>query len=284
MIEPFAPVVAVAAGQRPYFVSLVGTYALPSGRPRIEGTALGWALRRARGLPAISQYTKARIEADIGVPQASVVPLAVRAEDFFQSTPRVREPGLIVSVGEPKPRKGYDLMLEAFATLRSEGIADRYVIVGPYNSSSPYVQQLQTRINAPDLQGRVTFTGVVSQEELAAWYHRARLVVMPYRSWKSDFEGFGLVLLEANACGTPVVSTRDSGAEEPVVHDMNGLLVAPDNVRELLRAVRGLLTDDARWEVLAAGARRRVAAMTWRRSVDQLLDIYAGSLGYRLDE
>ena len=50
------------------------------------------------------------------------------------------------------------------------------------------------------------------------------------------------------------------------------------------RAVRGLLTDDARWEVLAAGARRRVAAMTWRRSVDQLLDIYAGSLGYRLDE
>ena len=125
---------------------------------------------------------------------------------------------------------------------------------------------------------------MVSQQELAEWYHRARLVVMPYRSWKSDFEGFGLVLLEANACGTPVVSTRDCGAEEPVIHNMNGLLVAPDNASALLRAVRELLTDDARWEALAAGARRRVAAMTWRRSVDQLLDIYAGSLGYRLDE
>ena len=284
MIEPFAPVVAAASGQRPYFVSLVGTYALPSGRPRIEGMALRWALRRARGLPAISRYTRERIEADTGVLQASEVPLAVRADDFAQSNPPVREPGLIVSVGEPKPRKGYDVMLEAFATLRSEGVADRYVIVGPYNSSSPYVQRLQARINALDLQGRVTFTGVVSQQELAEWYHRARLVVMPYRSWKSDFEGFGLVLLEANACGTPVVSTRDCGAEEPVVHNMNGLLVAPDNASELLRAVRELLTDDARWEALAAGARRRVAEMTWRRSVDQLLDIYAGALGYRLDE
>ena len=284
MIEPFAPVVAVAAGQRPYFVSLVGTYGLPSGRPRIEGIALRCALRRARGLPAISRYTRERIEADAGVLQASVVPLAVRAEDFAQSNPPVRESGLIVSVGEPKPRKGYDLMLEAFAALRSEGVADRYVIVGPYNSSSPYVQRLQSRINALDLQDQVTFTGVVSQQELAAWYHRARLVVMPYRSWKNDFEGFGLVLLEANACGTPVVSTRECGAEEPVVHNMNGVLVAPDNESELLRAVRELLMDDVRWEALAAGGRRRVATMTWRRSVDQLLDVYAESLGYRLDE
>ena len=283
MVEPYAPAVAVAAGRRPFFVSLVGTYSLPSGRPWMERWSLRWALRRARGLPAISGYTRRRVERDAGVHRASVAPLAVRAEDFRRREPPPREPRLVVSVGECKPRKGFDLALEAFARLRSEGVAERYVIVGPNDASSPYVQQLRARVRELGLVGCVTLTGTVSQDELVDWYYRARVVTMPYRSWGSDFDGFGLVLLEANACGTPVVSARDSGAEEPVIHDQNGLLVPPNDVPALTDALRTVLTDAVRWQALAAGARRRADELTWRRSAQRLLDVYAQALGRRLD-
>ncbi len=283
MVEPYAPAVAVAAGRRPYFVSLVGTYSLPSGRPWVERWPLRWALGRARGLPAISGYTRRRVERDTGVRRASVVPLAVRADDFQRDDPSPREPRLLLSVGECKPRKGYDLALEAFARLRSEGAADRYVIVGPTNASSPYVARLRARIRELGLVGCVTLTGAVSQDELVDWYYRARVVTMPYRVWGSDFDGFGLVLLEANACGTPVVSARDSGAEEPVIHGENGLLVPANDVPALTDALRTVLADADRWQGLAAGARRRADAMTWRRSAEQLLDVYAQALGRRID-
>lgn len=283
MIEPFAPVVAAAAGRRPYFISLHGTYAISSGRSRIERFPLRWALRRARGLPANSGYTRRRVERDSGAPNASVVPLAVRTDDFSREDPPQRDHGLIVSVGECKPRKGYDLALEAFARLKAEGAADRYVVVGLSDPSSPYVARLLARIEELGLGAHVTLTGSVSHDELVTWYHRARVVTMPFRLSGSDFDGFGLVLLEANACGTPVVSTRDSGAEEPVFHDENGLLVPPNDVTALTEALRTVMTDPFRWEALAAGARRRAGAMTWRRSTQRLLDVYAHALGSRLE-
>lgn len=283
MVEPYAPGVALAAGRRPYLVSLVGTYSIPSGRPRMERWLLRWALRRARGLPAISGYTRRRVESDANVRQTSVVPLAVRAEDFQRQHRPPREPGLIVSVGECKPRKGFELALEAFAHLKSQGVAHRYVIVGPVSPSSPYVKRLRTRIRELGLDRAVSLTGVVTEDELVDWYHRARVVTMPYRLAGSDFDGFGLVLLEANACGTPVVSARDSGAEEPVIHDQNGLLVPPNDVPALTDALRTVLTDASRWRKLANGGRRRADEMTWRRSAQQLLDVYAQSLGRRLD-
>ena len=283
MIEPYAPVVAAAAGRRPYFISLHGTYAISSGRPRIERVPLRWALRRASGLPANSGYTRTRVESDSGARRASVVPLAVRAEDFRPDEPPRREPGLIVSVGESKPRKGYDLALEAFARLRAEGAADRYVIVGLCDPNSPYVARLRARIGELGLGAHVTLTGSVSHEELVDWYHRARVVTMPYRLSGSDFDGFGLVLLEANACGTPVVSTLDSGAEEPVTHGGNGLLVPPNDVPALTDALHTILTDANSWIALATGARRRADEMTWRRSTQRLLDVYAQALGKRLE-
>ena len=283
MVEPYAPAVAAAAGRRPYFVSLHGTYAISSGRPRIERLPLRWALRRARGLSSNSGYTRRRVENDSGAQRASVVPLAVRSEDFRCDDPPQRERGLIVSVGECKPRKGYDLAIEAFARLKADGVAHRYVIIGLSDASSPYVTRIRSRIRELGLGSSVTLTGAVSQDDLVDWYYRARVVTMPYRLWGTDFDGFGLVLLEANACGTPVVSARDSGAEEPVVHDQTGLLVPPNDVPALTDALRAVLTDAGRWQALAAGACRRADEMTWRRSAQQLLDVYAQALGRRLD-
>lgn len=279
MVEPYAPAVALAAGRRPLFVSLVGTYSVPSSRDRLESLLLRGAMRRARRLIAISRYTEQRVQRDTGFTHTTVVPLAVRAADFAAPDPPVaREPGLMVAVGEPKPRKGFDMAVEAFAAVHARLPQSRFVIVGPYAPSSRFVARLRDRIEALGLGTAVTLTGAVSHDELVRWYARASAVVMPYRSVGRDFEGFGLVLLEAGACGAPVVSTRDSPAEEIVTHGQSGLLVPPDDIAELEAALAGLLTSPDECRRLGEGGRVRAAAMTWERSAARLIEVYERAL------
>lgn len=279
MVEPYAPAVALAAGRRPLFVSLVGTYSVPSSRDKLESRLLRWAMRRARRLIAISRYTEQRVRQDTGFVHTTVVPLAVRADEFAPpDPPAAPEPGLVLAVGEPKPRKGFDVALEAFAAVHARLPQSRFVIVGPYAPSSRFVSQLHERIHSLGLQEAVTLTGAVSHDELVGWYSRAAVVVMPYRSVGRDFEGFGLVLLEAGACGAPVISSRDSPAEEIVAHGESGLLVPPGDVAALESAMVRVLTSPDERRRLADGNRGRAAEMTWERSTAQLIDVYEQSL------
>ena len=236
-------------------------------------------MRRARRLIAISRYTEQRVRRDTGFTHTTVVPLAVRAEEFAAPDPPVApEPGLVLAVGEPKPRKGFDVALEAFAAVRARVPRAHFVIVGPYAPRSSFVARLQQRIHALGLEDDVVLTGAVSHDELVGWYARASVVVMPYRSVGRDFEGFGLVLLEAGACGVPVISSRDSPAEEIVTHGESGLLVPPGDVTALESAIVRVLTSPDNRRRLAIGNRARAADMTWERSTAQLIDVYEQSL------
>ena len=280
MVEPYAPAVALAAGRRPLFVSLVGTYSVPSSRDWLESRMLRLAMRRARRLIAISRYTEQRVRRDTEFTHTTVVPLAVRADEFaVPDPPPAREPGLVLAVGEPKPRKGFDVALEAFAAVHARLAQSRFAIVGPYAPSSSFVGRLRERIAGLGLEDDVTLTGAVSHDELVRWYARASAVVMPYRSVGRDFEGFGLVLLEAGACGAPVISSLDSPAEEIVAHGETGLLVTPGDVAELEIALAGLLTSPDECRRLGEGGRARAATMTWERSTAQLIDVYEQTLG-----
>ncbi len=284
MVEPYAAAVALAAGRHPLFISLVGTYAVPSSRDWLEARMLRWAMRRARRLIAISRYTEQRVRQDTGFDQTSVVPLAVRAEDFAPPEPPVtREPALVLSVGEPKPRKGYDTVVEAFATLHERVPESRYVIVGQYSPRSPFVTRLRARIDELGLGDAVTLTGSVSHDELVRWYHRASVVVMPYQAIGRDFEGFGLVLLEAGVCGAPVISTHDSHAAESVADGASGLLVPPGDVDALSTAIERVVTMPQEQRRLATGGHERALGMTWHRSTAQLLDVYADAMGRRIE-
>ncbi len=283
MVEPYAPSVGLAAGGRPYAVSLVGTYAVPSRRPPVEAWLLRRALRRARVLTAISAHTESKVRADTGLEHTAVVPLGVDAGEFTVADPPLREPRLIVSVGEVKPRKGVDLVVEAVAGLRAELPGLRYAIVGPYRDASPFVQKLRRRIRALRLTDAVTMTGSVSHNDLVDWYHRAAVVAMPFRADGADFEGFGLVLLEAGAAGAPVIGARESAAEETVQDARNGLLVPPGDVTALANAIRCVLTDTALADRLSAGGHARAAEMSWDRSTERMLDVYARAFGRRVE-
>ncbi len=137
----------------------------------------------------------------------------------------------------------------------------RLVIVGRGDA----VPGLERQVAKLGLERAVEFRGFVTEEEKVALYRGARVFVNP-----SEKEGWGLTILEANACGVPAVASDVPGLRDSVRHDHTGLLVPHGDVEALAASLGRVLTDDIVWERLRAGALRWAANYTWDAVTDQM--------------
>jgi phosphatidylinositol alpha-1,6-mannosyltransferase len=204
---------------------------------------LTWLARRVyRGASTVfaNSHNSARLlTRNWGVPEAKVrvVYPGVDAQRFRPDVDgaalrsRVAGPGDVVflSVGRLQRRKGHDLVLQALARLRGRMPGVRYVIVG----DGPHQHQLEADVQALGLSDIVHFAGPALAEDLPAWYAAADVFVMPNRSDGVDFEGFGIVFLEAAAAGLPVIGGRSGGVPEAVEDNVTGRLIDGTDVADL---------------------------------------------------
>ena len=159
----------------------------------------------------------------------------VRAQLGWQERP------VILTAGRLHRRKGQDMMIRALSTIR-EAIPDvLFAIVGDGHELG-YLKQLTQDENQ---QGHVLFMGNVSDEVLKQAYQQADLFVLPNRQIGTDIEGFGMVLLEAQACGTPVVAGASGGTAETMSIPETGQVVPCDGPDDLASLVVQLLLDPA---------------------------------------
>lgn len=176
----------------------------------------------------------------------------------------------ILYVGQIKPHKNLDRLIEAFAVLRSE-LADskkyknlKLIIIGDAISKHPY---LRLRVVRCGVQKDVRFLGFVPGRALQVFYEAAVIFASP-----SLYEGFGLPPLEAMANGTPVVASNT--ASLPEVLDEAALLVNPENVFEIARAMKTLLTDQPlRQHVIEKGL-EQVKKFSWSTAAEGVLRVY----------
>ncbi len=172
----------------------------------------------------------------------------------------------MLSVGTVQPRKNYVRLIEALAALRADGFPElELVIVGGRGWLEDPIYAALERFG---LTNAVRFTGFAEDSDLPALYTLAVLAALP-----SLYEGFGLPVLEAMACGTPVVTSTVSSL--PEVAGDAALMVDPLDVGAVAEALRRLLTDEALRGDLRARGLARAATFTWDRSARQLLDVYA---------
>jgi phosphatidylinositol alpha-1,6-mannosyltransferase len=224
----------------------------------------GPAVRRRLSIPdvwiAISKYTRGLLEA-WGVPRGRVriVHPAVKApgrgapESVLYDISRPEgEPVRLLSVCRLVERKGVQDVLEAVKMLRKRGANVTYEVVG----DGPYRSVLERKRHELGLEEVVVFRGRCGDAERDAAFRACDIfVLMPFEADDGDVEGFGIVFLEAGACGKPVIGSRSGGIPEAVADDETGLLVEPRSTFEIAEAVQRLSFDrDLRERLGQAGA------------------------------
>lgn len=177
---------------------------------------------------------------------------------------------MLLTVGRLVPRKGVDTVLRALPRLIAAVPEVQYVVAG----TGPDRERLKQLAVRRGVRDHVHFVGYVADADLPLYYSAADLFVMPAREAPPDVEGFGLVFLEANACGTPVVGARTGGIPDAVVEGKTGLLVPPSDPTALTEALSTLLQDPERRSVLSQqGRAHAVGPANWDRVASRAYDL-----------
>lgn len=178
----------------------------------------------------------------------------------------------VLFVGRIQPLKGVELALEALAEVLAspgEDRAELVVIGGPSGPRGPEtLGRLRRRAAEPDLAGRVSFVPPQPHELLATWYRSADVAIVPSRS-----ESFGLVALEAAACGVPVVATDVGGLRSLVDDGETGYLVSDRRPSAFAAPLGRLLADGQLATRLGSAAARRGRRYTWAAAGRRLRDL-----------
>jgi glycosyltransferase involved in cell wall biosynthesis len=210
----------------------------------------------------------------IGIPRTriSVVPCGVDLVRFTPDGPRARRGAKhrLVAVGRLVPRKGFDLAITALAQLPDTELV---VAGGPERgrlSADPEFQRLRQLAERLGVANRVRWPGQVGRKDMPALLRSADAVLCT--PW---YEPFGIVPLEAMACGVPVVAAAVGGISDTVVEGITGDLVGPRQPKDLARKVRTLLDNPAlRAAYGSAGRDRALARYSWDRVAIDTLRAY----------
>lgn len=263
-------------------------FRLPETFPRAQGAylraATRRAVRRAAALIAVSEFTRRELIELVGADPARVfsVPngcdpacrvLSADAVEAWRVRTRLPE-RFILTVGTLQPRKNLGTLIEAYARLRGQDpTAPELLIAGAPGWGG---EDLAGQTRALGIAEQVRFTGYVPGEDLPLLYNAATLFAYPSR-----YEGFGLPVVEAMACGTPVVLAAASSL--PEVAGGAGLAVDPGDSEAWAGALAALLADPDRRAAMRAAGLARAARFTWERAARETVAVYrrarAGAAG-----
>ncbi len=205
----------------------------------------------------------------------SVIPCGVNL-DLFQPVDKRKARrqlgldgnGVVLFVGRMEPSKGIDRLLMAMTRLEQK-LDVRLVIVGGDGPGEPEADRLRRLSRELGIEDSVTFVGTISQKELPLYYSAADACAIP-----SYYESFGLVALEALACGTPLVATRVGCIESVVREGESGCVVADNSPRRLADAIGALLSKADAGAETATSIRATVTAFSWANIAAAMIEEY----------
>lgn len=238
-------------------------------------TVVPWSIGRATHIVADSQATKEDLINIWKVDPARITVIYSGVGSGFKPVTagrqisQVREKynlgqtPYLLSVGTLQPRKNYQMLIQAFAPVAGH-YPHSLVIAG---GKGWLFDQILAEATSLGIEDRVRFVGFVDDDDLPALYSEATLFVFP-----SMYEGFGLPLLEAMACGVPVLSANASCL--PEVAGEAALLLPPHSTKKWTSSMMALLDDPSRRTRMVANGFRQARRFTWHKAARQLLLLY----------
>jgi glycosyltransferase involved in cell wall biosynthesis len=252
-------------------------------RLQLQATVANTVRRAARVL-TVSEFSRQRIMAAYDVPAERIEVIYNAVSPHFRPVqPKVAfntvsekfgvQWPYVLSVGDLQPRKNQIGLIAAFEELieKHPQLPHHLVLVGKPTWFAPKVYQAAKR---SAISNRIHFTDFVNDEDLLHLYNAAELVVYP-----SFYEGFGLPILEAQACGRAVACSNTSAM--PEVADKAALLFDPNSRGELLRAMRDLLLDTELRQRMERMGLKNASRFSWEKAARQTLEVYYEVAGRR---
>lgn len=230
----------------PLIINALGTYAV---RPLLKWPDkyfAEWAYNKARIITAPSFFTRDAILKF----SKTKTPIKVINEgvnfDRFQTRSDLTElknlyknKKVLLTVGGLKPRKGQDLVIRALAELKKHRSDFHYCIIG----KGGFEKYLRSLVKEFCLESNVSFLGELMGDELVKYFQLCDIYIHTPRLIDWNFEGFGIVYLEASACGKPIVATDSGGVRNAVIDGKTGIIVPENDMLKIAQAIEKLLDD-----------------------------------------
>lgn len=239
-------------------------------RVRLKLDILG--LKKANHIISVSECTKADLLHYLNIPEnkISVIYNGVDRSVFKPMFRRNSEFPYLLYVGTERPRKNLGTLMKAFANLKKEVNECRdlkLIKVGNAGRSDKFRQSTLARVRRLGLEGQVIFADYVLDNVLACYYSSALALVIP-----SLYEGFGLPVIEAMACGCPVIASNSSSL--PEVAGDAALFFTPNSPLELMHCVYRLMTQPKLKNELVKKGFDRASCFSWEEAARQTLEVY----------
>jgi glycosyltransferase involved in cell wall biosynthesis len=222
---------------KPLLVTTHGTDVMilkTSGLLRILAS---FVFNRAAHVTVVSNFLKKKLTSVIPIPSAKITvrSMPVNIEQFSPSEKkRTEKRKTILCVARYTKQKRLDTLIEALSLLREEGLDFKAILIGEGEEEENLKKMIQTLA----LSGEVTLIPLMSQQKLSRYYRESDVVVLP-----SVDEGFGLVLVEAQLCQTPVIGADSGGIPDIIEPEKTGLLFPPGEAHSLAYSINRILTD-----------------------------------------
>ena len=166
---------------------------------------------------------------------------------------------ILLSVGRLVKRKGFDLVDAALPEVFKKIPNLVYVIIGH-----------EAELRNSQFKNAIVINDALDAER-DAWYNACDIFIMPSRNIDGDYEGFGIVYLEANLAGKPVIAGKSGGAGGAVINGLNGLIVAPENTLEISQAIIKLAENpNLRQKLGEQGRARAINEFAWEKQINKI--------------
>jgi len=271
--------------KKPFIVGTQGTYAVKPLFYFPDKHFVRWMYNAAKFVAVPSKFTEESIKKYTAI--TSPVKLIHNGVNFkrfdvIADVKKIQEKygnkKILLTVGGLKPRKGQDVVLKALAQLKKKRNDFYYLIVGPDDNRDKYVQQLKQIISENNLSDCVKFTGAKTGQELIEHFQAAYIYVHTPRLINWNFEGFGIVYLEASASKRPIVAGDSGGIRDAVVDGKTGIVVPEDDPEATALALETLLNNPEMAEKMGRAGYEYARDHDWAQIGEQYLDLYKQAL------
>ncbi|MCK9223615.1 MAG: glycosyltransferase family 4 protein [Candidatus Muirbacterium halophilum] len=202
--------------------------------------------------------------------KASVISLGVSVNEYFPI--ELKKEFDFIYVGALKKRKGFEVLFEAFKKLLIKFPNARLCIVAKKPKFTSKTEDIFNLIKSNNL----IFKEKVSHKDLIELYSKSKCNILPSVNLKYSFEGFGLVHLEANACGIPSIGTSQSANEDIIKNNYNGFLCKQNDILDLYEKMKIIVENSAILKEMSKNAIDNSKRFSWEKTAEKLFDVMEG--------